>query len=311
MLVSVVLTNLNEEQTVKEFINRCVASLNKVKDEFGFDSEIIFVDDRSKDASPEIIREEIEKDKRIRLLQMTRQMGRDICFFAGLRASKGDVVFIMDSDLQDPPEMFSQLIRVWRDRQVDVVNTHMVRRHGETLYKRIMLKISYRILAKSFPFKYSIDCGNFKLLSRRAVDEIVRSKEVDPYFRPYTDWLGFKQAYVPFERSPRFAGETHFSLGSTRSYLEFFRAWTHFSYFPLHLPFFMGTLFLLGAVASVVSMISDFTQTAAMLSVVCLGFSALFYIVWLFGFYLRQVHTATRNRPGYIVNEAVNIESHY
>ncbi len=310
MLLSVVLTNLNEGATIVEFISRCSASLDKLKQEFSIDGEMIFVDDHSKDFSPHLIKEAIQSDKRIRLLQMTRQMGRDICFFAGLKVAKGDLVITMDSDLQDPPELFSELVKLWKGTEADVVNTHMVERHGETLYKRIMLKLSYRILSLSYPFKYSVDCGNFKLMTRRAVNEILKSGEFDPYFRAYTDWIGLKQAYLPFKRQPRFAGETNFSLGGPRSYLEFFRAWTHFSYFPLHLPFFMGTLFFLGALWSGISVLRNFNQNIFILSVISVGFSALFYIVWLFGFYIRQVHTATRNRPHFIVNEAVNIESH-
>lgn len=309
MLLSVVLTNLNEGATIVEFISRCAKALDKLKQEFGIDGEMIFVDDRSKDFSPHLIKDAIQNDKRIRLLQMTRQMGRDICFFAGLRVAKGDLVITMDSDLQDPPELFSDLVALWQKTQADVVNTHMVERHGETLYKRIMLKLSYRILAKSYPFKYSIDCGNFKLLTRRAVDEILKSGEVDPYFRAYTDWVGFTQAYLPFKRQPRFAGETNFSLGGPRSYLEFFRAWTHFSYFPLHLPFFVGLAFLIGALWGTVSALRNFNQISLLVSIVSFGFSGLFFIIWLFGFYLRQIHTATRNRPHFIINEAVNIDA--
>ncbi|WP_413582881.1 glycosyltransferase [Bdellovibrio sp. HCB288] len=308
MLLSVVLTNLNEGATIQEFIARCGSALAKLKQDFDIDGEMIFVDDHSRDFSPNLIKESIKTDKRIRLLQMTRQMGRDICFFAGLKVAKGDLVVTMDSDLQDPPELFADLVKLWQSTHADVVNTHMVERHGETLYKRIMLKLSYRILAASYPFKYSIDCGNFKLLTRRAVNEILRSGEVDPYFRAYTDWVGLKQAYLPFKRQPRFAGETNFSLGRTRSYLEFFRAWTHFSYFPLHLPFFVGVIFLIGTLFGLWSMAGSFNQNTLLLTVVSFGFSGLFFIVWLFGFYLRQVHTATRNRPHYIVNEAVNLD---
>lgn len=307
MRLSVVLTNFNEEHTVQEFIRRCVETLNKLKIDKGVDAEMIFVDDHSKDRSPEFIAEASRQDSRIRLLQMTRQMGRDICFFAGLRQAQGDAVIIMDSDLQDPPELFPELVSIWQEKKVDVVSTKMIERHGETLYKRIMLKLSYRILAKSYPFSYSIDCGNFKLLSRRAVDEILKSDEVDPYFRAYTDWISLPQAYLPFERSPRFAGETHFSLGSFRSYLEFFRAWTHFSYFPLHIPFFVGALFGIGAVVSAVPLLSSYEPQQALISLLLLGFSLLFFVVWLFGFYLRQIHTATRRRPHYIVNQAVNL----
>ncbi|WP_413292300.1 glycosyltransferase [Bdellovibrio sp. HCB185ZH] len=310
MLLSVVLTNLNEGATIVEFISRCAGALNKLKQDFDIDGEMIFVDDHSKDFSPHLIKEAIQNDKRVRLLQMTRQMGRDICFFAGLKVAKGDLVITMDSDLQDPPELFEELVKLWKSTQADVVNTHMVERHGETLYKRFMLKLSYRILAKSYPFKYSVDCGNFKLLTRRAVNEILKSGEVDPYFRAYTDWIGLKQAYLPFQRQPRFAGETNFSLGGPRSYLEFFRAWTHFSYFPLHLPFFMGSVFLVSALWSAISVFRNFNQNSLLLTIVSVGFSALFYIVWLFGFYIRQVHSATRNRPHYIVNEQVNIEGH-
>ncbi|WP_413585652.1 glycosyltransferase [Bdellovibrio sp. HCB274] len=310
MLLSVVLTNLNEGATIQEFISRCGLALDKVKQEFGIDGEMIFVDDHSKDFSPSLIKDAIQSDKRIRMLQMTRKMGRDICFFAGLKVAKGDLVITMDSDLQDPPELFAELIKMQRTTQADVVNTHMLERHGETLYKRIMLKLSYRILSLSYPFKYSVDCGNFKLLTRRATNEILRSGEFDPYFRAYTDWIGLKQAYLPFQRQPRFAGETKFSLGGPRSYLEFFRAWTHFSYFPLHLPFFVGAVFLLGALAGLVSLLNTFSQSTLLISVVSLGFSMLFFIIWLFGFYIRQVHTATRNRPHYIVNEAVNLEHH-
>lgn len=307
MLLSVVLTNFNEQETIHEFLKRALESLDLVKKEFGFEGELIFVDDHSKDKSPAVIEDMAKKDSRVRLLQLTRQMGRDICFFAGLRQAQGDAIIIMDSDLQDPPELFVELMRVWKKDQVDVVSTKMIERHGETLYKRIMLKLSYRVLAKSYPFSYSIDCGNYKLLSRRAVDEILKSDEVDPYFRAYTDWISLPQSYLPFERQPRYAGDTKFSLGGVRSYLEFFRAWTHFSYFPLHLPFFFGILFLMLFMGSGLYSFFGGGFESLVVCLISFGFGSVLLVAWLFGFYLRQIHTATRRRPHYIVNKKENL----
>jgi dolichol-phosphate mannosyltransferase len=146
----------------------------------------------------------------IKLINMSRNFGVSECVFAGMAHSRGDVIVYMDADLQDPPEVIPQLVEAWReDAEADVIYTTRIRRHGEHWLKMLVTKIGYRFINIISDIELQLDSGDFKLLSRRAVDNLLQLKEDKPYMRGLVSWIGFKQVQVFYDRSERFDGRAN------------------------------------------------------------------------------------------------------
>ena len=174
---------------------------------------------------------------------MSRRFGVAECVIAGMRHARGDAVVTMDTDLQDPPELLPQLVQKWRDG-ADVVYTVRSARAGEPRHKVVLTRWAYRMIGAIANVKLPVEAGDFKLLSRRVADELVKLEEKDPYLRGLVAWVGFKQVPVYYERQPRQAGATHFPLFRSKGpFVTLVTGLTSFSMIPL-----TGFLALGGAV---------------------------------------------------------------
>ena len=206
-LVSIVLSFRNEEQVLPQLITR----LQQVLRSLPIDYELVFVNDYSKDNSLRILREYAIKDARIKIVNMSRTFGVSECVLAGMKYAIGDAVIYMDADLQDPPEIIPDLIKKW-EQGADVVHTVRTKREGESALKLALTDAAYKLIGLFSNIELTAEAGDFKLLSRRVVNELLQLKEATPYLRGLVNWVGFNQVNLSYERQGRAAGETKFPL---------------------------------------------------------------------------------------------------
>ena len=213
MLLSVVVPVYKEEKNIPEFLRRIRPILAAITEDY----EIIFSLDPSPDRTEDVILEHRAADARIKLLKFSRRFGQPMATLAGLEYSSGDAVVAMDVDLQDPPELLHEMIAKWREGY-DVVLPQRRHRTGEPLIKKFVAATGYKVINKIADVKIPPNTGDFRLMKRRVVAEVVRLKESHGFLRGMVAVVGFRQAIIPFDRPARFAGETNYNrfLGSLR-----------------------------------------------------------------------------------------------
>ena len=213
MLLSIVVPVYKEEKNVPEFLRRLRAILASVTENY----EIIFSLDPSPDRTEEVILEHRAADPRVKLLRFSRRFGQPMATLAGLEYSRGDAVVVMDVDLQDPPELLHDMLAKWREGY-DVVLPQRRERTGEPWIKKLVATTGYKVINKIADVQIPPNTGDFRLMSRRVVVELVKLKESHGFLRGLVAVVGFKQCLIPFDRPARFAGETNYNrfLGSLR-----------------------------------------------------------------------------------------------
>jgi len=213
MLLSIVVPVYKEEKNIPEFLRRLRPILSGITEDY----EIIFSLDPSPDRTEDVILEQRAADERIKLLKFSRRFGQPMATLAGLDYSSGEAVVAMDVDLQDPPELLHEMIAKWREG-FDVVLPQRRQRTGEPWIKKVVAATGYKVINKIADVKIPPNTGDFRLMSRRVVAEVVRLKESHGFLRGMVAVVGFKQAIIPFDRPARFAGETNYNrfVGSLR-----------------------------------------------------------------------------------------------
>jgi glycosyltransferase involved in cell wall biosynthesis len=306
--VSVVFSFRNERENIPALIARCDAALAKA----GVDYELLFVNDASTDGSLDTLLEERQRNPRVKVLNMARRFGVAECMRAGMAAATGDAVIYMDADLQDPPEVIPQLIERWRGG-ADVVHTVRTRRHGESALKMRLTRLAYRLIQSGSSIELPIDAGDFKLLSRRAVDHLLSLGESDPYMRGLVVWIGLNQAFVPYDRDARHAGRTHFPFFSRNPWKTFVMGLTSFSFMPIY---FVGMLALAGFATVAVFLakgIFEYVTRSHWLSEFVFAMFAFFWAttmaaIAVVGLYIVRIYKDVRQRPQYIVESTVGLD---
>lgn len=312
--VSVVLSFYNEESTILELLARLRRTLHAEGDRInGY--ELIFVNDASTDGSERLLRRELEQHGDIMLINMSRNFGVSECVYAGFANSSGDVVVYLDADLQDPPELITELLKQYRaDNEVEVVYTTRRSRAGEGRIKLIFTRLGYHLLQTISNIDLPIEAGDYKLLSRRAVEEVLKFEEKMPYMRGIVRWIGFKQVSVLYDREPRFDGRENskFPFFSRRVMFSFLdRALISFSDAPLKLSLFIG--FGVAAVSGLYLFVVFFQKfmgwyepgwPALMAAILFLGGMQLTVLGFL-GLYINVIFLQTKGRPNYIIKDLV------
>jgi glycosyltransferase involved in cell wall biosynthesis len=315
--LSVVLSFWNEEAVLPELIRRLRTVLGAMiaTQQLGR-YELIFVNDASTDRSEEVLREAAFGADDLRIINMSRNFGVAPCVMAGMQYASGDAVVYMDADLQDPPEVIPELVRVWKaDPEVQVVHTVRRLRLGESALKRCVTWLGYLVLRSVSAIDLPHEAGDFKLLSRRVVEHLVQLQEQRPFTRGLVCWLGFKQQIVYYDREPRFAGKTKFPVLGwkvIRNFLD--SAVMSFSDWPLKLAGFLG-LGLAGLAMlyppwalrewSAGREIPGWSVTC--FAVVLLGGIQLLS-VGILGNYVSAVFFESKRRPNYIVKSTAGFE---
>ena len=302
--ITIVAPIYNETENIPELYAR----IKHVMEGSDHSWELIMVDDGSTDGSTELIRQLGSQDDRVKPIIFARNFGHQIAVTAGLDYSRGDAVVIIDSDLQDPPEVILQLIEKWHEGY-QVVYAVRAEREGETWFKEFTASLFYRLIYRITDVDIPRDTGDFRLLDRSVVDVMGSMRERHRFLRGMSVWVGFKQAGVEYKRAARFAGETKYPL---RKMLKFaVDAITSFSYFPLQLAMYIG-FFAAGvsilAIPVVVILRASgsqafFGQASTLIAVLFLGGVQLISL-GILGEYIGRLYDEAKGRPLYVVAEA-------
>jgi glycosyltransferase involved in cell wall biosynthesis len=311
--ISVVLSFFNEEESIPELVRRLRATLGK---EFSQRYELVFVNDASTDRSLELLKDLARGHKDIKVLSMSRNFGVEACMMAGMAATKGDAVIYLDTDLQDPPELIPTLVQAWqKDPEVEVAYTTRLSRAGEHPLKLWLTNIGYKTLKVCSNIEVVPNAGDYRLLSRRVVNELLRLSEKKPYFRGLVTWIGFKQVPVQYHRDARYAGDTKRPVYSP-SVINYFldSALISFSDVPLKIALLLGFVVSLGAFLWLVGVVimklfhlAVPGWAAMMVTMLMLGGVQLLTIGVL-GLYINAIYRETRHRPHYIIKDTLGFD---
>jgi dolichol-phosphate mannosyltransferase len=306
VLVSVVIPVFNESKTLMVLIEHLGIALE------GMDWEVIFVNDGSTDDSLDILQRAAQSDsRRVRVLSFSRNFGHQAAITAGLDFAEGDAVAVMDADLQDPPELLPRMVTLL-EQGYDVVSPQRAARHGESIFKRLTAGLFYRLMARMADKRLVADVGDFRLFSHRAVLAIRAFREQHRFMRGLVAWLGLREAILPFERQPRAAGETKYSLVKM---LRF--AWTAISSFsaaPLRLSVVAGLslsgagfVYLLRVVYLAFWTNALVPGWASVVVLQCIFSGMILIALGLIGDYVARTYEEAKGRPLYIVNRVLNL----
>jgi polyisoprenyl-phosphate glycosyltransferase len=303
--LSIVIPLLNEEQSITELYER----LRNVCKNLSADVEIIFIDDGSSDRTSSIIRELALKEPKISFISFTRNFGHQIAIHAGLENSKGDFTIIMDGDLQDPPELIPELLNTQEVSGAEVVLARRKSRKNESAIKKGMAALFYRILNKLSNINIPIDTGDFRLISAKVVKELVQMKEPNKFMRGQVAWLGYKTAYIEFDRDGRESGSSQYTtFKMIKLALD---GLTGFSNFPLKFATISGiSISTLSFFLIFYVLISKYVFHEAisgwasiMVAVLFIGGIQLLS-VGIIGEYISRINDSVRDRPMYIIKES-------
>jgi glycosyltransferase involved in cell wall biosynthesis len=307
--LSIVVPVYKEEGNVPEFLNQLAGILGSITSRY----EIVFCLDPSPDRTEDLILQAREKDPRVKLLKFSRRFGQPMATLAGLQYSTGEAAIVMDVDLQDPPELIREMVQKWQDG-FDVVYAQRRTRDGETWIKKVVSVAGYRLINQIAEVEIPPNTGDFRLLSRRVVDEINRLKECHGFLRGMVALVGFRQTSVLFDRPPRFFGKGNYNrfLGSLRIG---FNGLFCFSNRALGLStqigfIIAGSAFLLGlfyALLKIFGFPFPLGNPTIVILVLFLGGIQLVSI-GILGEYIGRIYEEVRERPRFIVDQAFGLD---
>jgi dolichol-phosphate mannosyltransferase len=307
-LVSVVLSFRNEADTIPTLVSRLSAMFASQT----VDYELLFVNDASTDESLAVLLRERERNPKVKVVNLSRRFGVAEGVLAGMAAAGGDAVIYMDTDLQDPPEVIPRLIERWRAGAA-VVHTVRTERLGESKLKMWLTRLAYRFIRWGSSIDLAVDAGDFKLLSRPAVEHLLGLRESDPYLRGLVVWIGFTQAFVPYERNPRHAGRSHFPFFSRNPWKTFALGLTSFSFTPIYVLAVLAAMGLVGAAGLLGSAFvlgargSSAAFSTAVLALLTFFWATVVGAISVVGLYVIRIYKDVRARPHYIVESAVGL----
>ena len=305
-LLSLVIPVFNEQEVLKDSFARMDAAMQKT----GYAYEIIYVNDGSRDHTLDQLRELASAHPQVKVLSFSRNFGHQLAVTCGMDAAKGEALIIIDVDLQDPPEMIPEMVRMW-ESGADIVYGKRVKRNGETLFKKISASIYYRLLSWMSAYPIPLDTGDFRLIGRNVADVFLQMREHNRFLRGMSAWMGYNAVPIEYERQERFAGKTKYSLKKMLRLAS--DGITGFSDKPLTLPMTLGILLMLfsgfGLVALIVlAIVSGVAPWLwAVCGVVFLQGITLFFM-GLQGMYLGRMYDELKGRPLYIVSEKHNLD---
>jgi len=308
-MYSIVIPVYNEE----EVIRTSYSELKRVMDMCGDGYELIFINDGSKDSSAKILADICSEDSNVRLINFSRNFGHQPAITAGMDFAVGDAVIVIDSDLQDPPEVMLEMIEKWKEG-FHVVYGKRLKRAGETYFKKVSAKLYYRILNKMTNVDIPVDTGDFRLIDRKVCDAMKSLNEKNRYVRGLVSWVGFKQTYVEYSRHERFAGETKYPLN--KMFKLAMDGITAFSYTPLKLTTNIGFIISLGSFIHLMHVLYKgfFTHNtvdgwASIISVVLFTQGIILIMLGLMGEYIGRIFEETKDRPIYLVQETLGYDN--
>jgi glycosyltransferase involved in cell wall biosynthesis len=309
--ISVVVPCFNEEDVLRETHERLTDALSKTDLEY----EIVYVNDGSRDRTLDILRELTAADSHVRVVSFSRNFGHQVAVTAGVDFTSGDAVVLIDADLQDPPELIHDMVRLWHDGYQVVYGTRESR-IGESAFKLLTAKYFYRIINSISDVDIPLDTGDFRLMDRCVVDVLKNMPERDRFLRGMVSWIGFKQTALPYDRSERIAGGTKYPLHKmVRFALD---GIVSFSMVPLRLATLCGLMaaammvvaILYALILRLFTNISVSGSTLLFIAITFLGGMTLLCL-GIIGEYVGRIYRELKRRPLYVVDEALGFETNF
>lgn len=302
-LLSIVVPAYDEQEVIEEFHKRMVAVLDNLPD---IDSEIIYINDGSRDATLAILLKLMQGDKRVQVLDLSRNFGKEAAMTAGIDHTNGDVVAVIDADLQDPPELIPDMLKEWREGY-QVVCMQRVSREGETALKKATARGFYALMGRMGQIQIPENVGDFRLMSRQAVDALKQLPERTRFMKGLFAWVGFSTKLLPYNRDARYAGATKFNYWGLWNFA--LEGITSFTVTPLKVASYFGILTALFSMASGIFVLGkaflygDPVPGYPSLMVVILFLGGLqLMAIGIVGEYLGRMFIESKQRPLYLLN---------
>ena len=309
--LSVIVPCYNEEEVITESYSRLKNVLDGIS---SYQTEIIFINDGSKDRTAQMLSDIAARDKQVKVLHFSRNFGHQPAVTAGIHYCTSDLAVIIDADLQDPPELIPELIDTLNQEQANVVYCVREKRQGERFFKKLSARMFYRSMNYLSEVNFPLDTGDFRLIDKQVMDEFKKFREKGKYIRGIISWIGFKQVPFAYQRQARFAGETKYPLSKMIQFAS--TAMLYFSKKPLKLATGLGFVtVMIGIVYALYTLIGKIVGYTHALS----GWSSLIILIVFFGGvqlltvgvlgqYIGILFDEVKDRPEYIVQKEENIE---
>lgn len=303
-IITIIVPCYNEEDVIR----LCHETIAKTIQDLPYEFELIYINDGSGDRTLEILREINAADKRARVLNLSRNFGKEAAMTAGIDASRGDALIILDADLQDPPALIPELIKIWKEQNADVVYGQRVEREGETWLKKTTASAFYKIINSISAVDIPYNTGDFRLMNRRAVEALKKLREHHRFMKGLFAWIGYRQVALQYNREPRAAGTTKWNYWKLSNFA--IEGITSFSIAPLRLATFFGCFISIlgfGFGAFVFFKTLFFGRDLpgyASLAIILTFFSGIQLLtIGILGEYIGRIFGETKNRPLYFIEE--------
>ena len=308
--VSVVIPMYYEEEVANECYNKVSSILKKLEN---YDYEIIFVNDGSKDKTLEILEDVAKKDEKTKVISFSRNFGHQAAVTAGLKEVTGDAIVIIDADLQDPPELIPDMLKLWEQGN-EVIYGKRKTRKGESHFKLLTAKMFYKTLNALSDVEIPKDTGDFRLVDRKVVDVVNSLPEHNKFLRGLFSWVGFKQIPYEYERQERFAGKTKYPLKKMLKLAS--DGIISFSNKPIKL---VGALGMFSIVISILLLIYAIISYIFKLNNLSAGWTSIIVAItffagvqllslWVISEYIGRIYDEAKGRPQYIIDKKINIK---
>ena len=309
--VSVVIPMYYEEEVANECYKKMTEVLSNIK---GYEYEIICVNDGSKDKTLEILEKIALKDKRVKIISFSRNFGHQCAVTAGLKYVTGDAIVIIDADLQDPPELIPEMLKLWEEGN-EVVYGKRKTRDGESAFKLFTAKMFYKTLNALSDVDIPKDTGDFRLVDKKVVDVMNSLPEHNKFLRGLWGWIGFKQVPYEYERKERFAGKTKYPLKKMLKLAS--DGIIGFSNKPLKMvgglgfiSIFLSFIILVYSILSYVFKWNNLISGWASIMVAITFFAGVQLLsIWVISEYIGRIYDETKQRPQYIIDKVINVEN--
>ncbi|MEK7597135.1 MAG: glycosyltransferase family 2 protein [Patescibacteria group bacterium] len=305
-LLSVIVPVFNEEQNIGPLIKRLIPVLKN------YQYEIIFVDDGSKDKAPEIIKKQINKNNRIKLISFYRNFGHQMALTAGYEVARGDCAITIDADLQDPPEIIPEMIEKWQ-KGAKIVYAKRNERQGDNFFKKTTATIFYQLINFLSDTPIPQEVGDFRLLDKQVVEFLNNLNERPSFLRGLVSWGGYPTEFVYFKRDKRFSGQTHYGFFKMLNFA--LEGITSFSIKPLRIATYFG---FMSGVLGFLGIIYELIRKAISPQSFVIGWAGLFTAIMflggiqlvtigIIGEYIGKIYQEVQKRPKYLIKEKINL----
>lgn len=306
-LLSLIVPVFNEEEVLPASYARMSAAMQALT---GYDYEIIYVNDGSRDGTMKRLRAIAGEHKEVRVISFSRNFGHQLAVTAGMDNARGDALIIIDADLQDPPEVIAELVKAW-ENGADIAYGKRLKREGETVFKKLTAFCYYRLLNAMSAYPIPLDTGDFRLLDKKVADVFLKMREHNRFLRGMSGWMGFDAVPVEYVRHERQAGKTKYTLKKMLRLA--FDGILGFSYKPMSLALYagaaLGVIGMLGLIALIIiaATIGCAPWLWAVDGLVLINALTL-AAIGVQGAYLNRIYDEVRDRPLYIAAETINLD---